>query len=86
MCIADPAWSFHRVWSLGPLHWLGLRSYSLYLWHVPIFLMVASNLGDRPVPLKVAVGLGSALALAELSYRFVEQPFRRRRARAAAVA
>lgn len=77
--LLDPDWSFHRIWSLEPLHWLGLRSYSLYLWHVPVFLMVASNLGDRPVALKVAVGLGSALALAEASYRFVEQPFRHRR-------
>ena len=84
--IADPDWGFHRIWSLGPLHWLGLRSYSLYLWHVPVFLMVASNLGARPVPVKVAIGLGSALALAELSYRFVEQPFRRRRRPAAAPA
>ncbi len=79
--IVDPDWSFHRVWSLSPLRWLGLRSYSLYLWHVPVFLMVATNLGHRPVPFKVVVGLGSALALAEASYRFVEQPFRRRRSR-----
>ena len=77
--LTDPDWSFNKVWSFGPLRWLGLRSYSLYLWHVPVFLMVASNLGGRPVWLKTTVGLGAAFGLAELSYQFVEKPFRHRR-------
>ena len=77
--LLDPQWSLHRVWRLPALTWLGLRSYSLYLWHVPIFLTIARTLGDRPVAFKVVLGLTVALALAELSYRYVEQPFRRRR-------
>ncbi|MEO6988116.1 MAG: acyltransferase [Aquihabitans sp.] len=77
--LVDPEWSFHRVWRIRVLRWLGLRSYSLYLWHVPIFLAIARNLGDYPTAVKVLLGLTVALGLAELSYRFVEQPFRRRR-------
>lgn len=76
--LVDPEWSLHRVWRLPALRWLGLRSYSLYLWHVPIFLTIARNLGDQPVAVKVALGLTSALVLSEISYRYVEQPFRRR--------
>lgn len=77
--LTDPHWLFNRMWDAPPLRWLGLRSYSLYLWHVPVFLLVASNLGGRPVWLKASVGLAAAFALAEVSYRFVEKPFRHRR-------
>lgn len=76
--LVDPEWSLHRVWRLPMLRWLGLRSYSLYLWHVPIFLAISRSLGARPTAVKVALGLTVALGLAELSYRYVEQPFRRR--------
>lgn len=56
--------------SLTPLVWLGRVSYSLYLWHPPIYLAV----GHR-----TAVALPLAVGAAWLSYRFVELPFRRRR-------
>ena len=82
--LVDPEWSLHRVWRLPVLRWLGLRSYSIYLWHVPVFLVIARNLGDRPIVFKVALGLTVALVLAELSYRYVEQPFRRRHLRSPA--
>lgn len=78
--VTDPGFALTRLWDLAPLRWLGLRSYSLYLWHVPVFLTIASNLGDRPAPAKLALGLVVTFAAAEASYRFVEQPFRRRRA------
>jgi hypothetical protein len=55
---------------------LGLISYSLYLWHVPI-LMLANALGaDRAT--RAAV-IPASLAVAFLSYRYIEQPFRHRR-------
>lgn len=76
--ITDPDFALNRLWSTGPLRWLGLRSYSLYLWHVPVFLTVAANLGGRPVPVRVLIGLTVAFGLAEFSYRFVEAPLRRR--------
>lgn len=58
-----------RVLSWRPLVWLGLISYSLYLWH----LVVLSWLGehDRGAALVFAVGI------AWLSYRYVETRFRR---------
>lgn len=77
--ITDPAFALNRLWSTGPLRWLGQRSYSLYLWHVPVFLTVATNLGGRPIPVRVLIGLSVAFALAEFSYRVVETPLRRRR-------
>lgn len=62
--------------SFRPMVWVGLISYSLYLWHWPIM----AYLRYAYVPIDVTVGTGAfllMLALAWLSYRFVELPFRR---------
>jgi peptidoglycan/LPS O-acetylase OafA/YrhL len=56
--------------SARPLVWLGKISYSLYLWHLPVLAAVGR---DHPWSALVA-----AVAVSWLSYRFVEQPFRRR--------
>jgi peptidoglycan/LPS O-acetylase OafA/YrhL len=60
-----------------PLRWLGLRSYSVYLWHWPVFMLTRPQL-DVPIdglPL-LALRFGVTLTMAELSYRFVETPVR----------
>ena len=67
-------------WFLGrqPFRWIGLRSYSIYLWHWPVFMLTRPQL-DVPLagwPL-VALRLALVAILAELSYRLVETPFRR---------
>jgi peptidoglycan/LPS O-acetylase OafA/YrhL len=57
---------------------LGLISYSAYLWHQPIFAFARHrNLADPSPPLMLTLVLLS-LALAWLSWAYVEQPFRRR--------
>ena len=56
--------------SVKPLVLLGKISYSLYLWHVPVYAVFGYR---HPL-----LALPIALAAASLSYRFVEQPFRRR--------
>jgi peptidoglycan/LPS O-acetylase OafA/YrhL len=60
-----------------PLRWIGLRSYSLYLWHYPIFCVTRPGL-DVPLhgwPLLV-VRLVASFGAADLSYRYVETPIR----------
>jgi len=60
-----------------PLVFVGLLSYSWYLWHWPL-LSFARIACDLPLTWVQASGVGVlALALAWLSYRFVETPFRR---------
>jgi peptidoglycan/LPS O-acetylase OafA/YrhL len=76
--VLDPEWALHRCWRRRGLIMLGQKSYSLYLWHVPIFLLVAQHLGHRPVWLRLIVGLLPTAAITELSYRLVENRFRRR--------
>ena len=62
----------------APLRWLGVRSYGIYLWHWPVFMVTRPDL-DVPfggLPL-LALRLGLTILLADLSYRFVETPIRR---------
>ncbi|MGC2086600.1 MAG: acyltransferase family protein [Bradyrhizobium sp.] len=58
---------------------LGKMSYSLYLWHWPIFLLgnAAMPLAWVGSPLSVAALLAGSLLLGYLSYRFVETPPRK---------
>ncbi len=61
----------------APLRWLGVRSYGIYLWHWPVFAITRPGL-DLPLTGAPAVLLqmGLSVALAALSYRFVEAPLR----------
>lgn len=67
-----------RLFSLGPMVWLGLRSYSLYLWHWPVIVLTRPQV-DLPLdgPVLLALRVGLMVALAVLSYRYIEVPFRR---------
>jgi peptidoglycan/LPS O-acetylase OafA/YrhL len=60
-----------------PLRWIGVRSYGLYLWHWPIYLVTRARID---VPLHgsqlLALRLGLTTIAACLSYRYVEQPIR----------
>lgn len=58
------------------LVWVGFRSYSLYLWHVPIFEILQNHAGGLPTPAEVAVGWALSFVAAEASYRIVERPAR----------
>jgi peptidoglycan/LPS O-acetylase OafA/YrhL len=66
-----------RWLSTPPLAWLGKRSYALYLWHWPIFILLRPDfeLPDNPL-MQAAVRLVLTGIAAELSYRYVEQPVR----------
>jgi peptidoglycan/LPS O-acetylase OafA/YrhL len=60
-----------------PLRWLGERSYGIYLWHWPVF-MVTRPYSDIPFDgwQLFVIRLAIVLVLTELSYRFVEMPIR----------
>jgi peptidoglycan/LPS O-acetylase OafA/YrhL len=65
-----------RLLQTSPLRLVGRISYSLYLWHWPILVLPAIALESEP-PLAVRIALvASAFAIAWLSWRFVEEPFR----------
>ena len=70
-----------RVLSWRPLAWLGTISYSLYVWHYGIFFTIERRDPSWPGPVRLAVGVGVALAVATASYHLVERPLVRRRTR-----
>ena len=67
-----------RLLGSAPLRWIGVRSYGIYLWHWPVFMVTRPDL-DVPLdglPLLV-LRLGATVLLADFSYRYVETPIRR---------
>ena len=71
-----------RVFTTRPLRWLGSRSYGIYLWHWPI--MVVLHVADSPDSslLRRLTAVTASLAIAEVSYRVIEQPLRKNGLRA----
>lgn len=66
-----------RCLSWRPAVWLGLRSYGFYLWHYPVLLTLRElNVSGLAAGL---AGLLISLLIATVSYRYVEQPFLRRK-------
>lgn len=72
-----PALRFGAVLGWGPMRYIGTRSYGLYLFHWPIFMVLRPEIdvpwGGFPV---LVLRLVATFAVAELSYRFVEMPVR----------
>lgn len=71
------------VMAAAPMRWLADRSYGLYLWHWPVFLLLsASRLGiDESWAPMLALDVARvvlAVAIADVSYRYLETPIRRR--------
>ena len=64
-----------RLLAWRPLVYLGLVSYALYLWHLPVYKLLYHQLDGWPWALVAAVAMALSLALAAVSYRFVERPF-----------
>ena len=56
-----------------PLEYIGQRSYGIYLWHWPIFLLLGPG-GQEP-PWSI-IKIGVSLLVAEISYRYLETPVR----------
>lgn len=79
----------HPQSRLGPImdaalpRWLGERSYGLYLWHWPVFLLLVAAFPavDRLGPSSWLIGLAAlvlSIGVAAASWRWLEQPVRQR--------
>jgi peptidoglycan/LPS O-acetylase OafA/YrhL len=67
-----------RILSWRPIVFLGLISYSLYLWHWPVIVFGAMGVTvkSQSKELQEIITFAVCVALATLSWRFVERPFR----------
>ena len=72
-----PASPLGPILGVGLLRYLGRRSYGIYLWHWPIFMVTRPGI-DVPWSdsLTFIVRIAITLVIAEISYRLVEMPIR----------
>jgi len=69
-----------RLLSLRPMAFVGLISYSFYLWHWPLIVLqheTGALLLNAPHKLGRYVIVALSFVIAVLSWRFIERPFRR---------
>jgi peptidoglycan/LPS O-acetylase OafA/YrhL len=68
---------FPHLLAVPPLAYIGKISYSLYLYHFPIWTFLVYRFGNDDIPAWVLIGgaLFATFALAAVSYRFVERSF-----------
>lgn len=69
---------FGKILGLQPLVYLGLISYSLYLWHWPIIVLFRYVVLRPLTPLETSAAIALSVCLAAISLRYIEQPFRRK--------
>lgn len=74
---AHPGLKFGTRLGNPVLKWFGDRSYGIYLWHWPIFVLMRSGIDIQwSDPVAFGVKIAIVLVVADLSYRFVEMPIR----------
>lgn len=76
--MGDAKCAVQRLLSIKPLVFIGLISYSLYLWHWPLVIfskyLLFHELGRKESFVIIII----SIALAVISWRFIEKPFRGR--------
>ena len=73
--VAHPKTGIGEALGVAPLRWVGERSYGIYLWHWPIIVLIA-GVNARPSVGIVVAEAALILAVAALSFKYVEQPIR----------
>jgi peptidoglycan/LPS O-acetylase OafA/YrhL len=74
--VVHPAARLGRWLGCTPLRWLGVRSYGIYLWHAPVIALTTPSAVHTVEPLRAVLQVGGSIALAAVSWRFVEEPIR----------
>ncbi|MDP9073092.1 MAG: acyltransferase [Actinomycetota bacterium] len=79
LAVLDQHSPMGRIFSIRPLRVLGRLSYSLYIWHVFVFLTVERAWPTRSTLVRLVAGLGITFIASALSYYVIELPFLRRK-------
>jgi hypothetical protein len=74
---STPTTLISRVLETRVLRWIGSRSYSIYLWHWPVFMLTRPGFDLQLPTWWIRLGqVAVTFLLAELSYRWIETPVR----------
>jgi hypothetical protein len=74
---STPGTWISKLLELRVLRWIGSRSYSIYLWHWPVFMLTRPGFDVQLPTLWIRAGqVTITFILAELSYRWIETPVR----------
>lgn len=74
--MAHPASRLGPLVGCRPMLWLGQRSYGIYLWHLPIIVLTTPQGAQGASLPRAALQVAATLAVAELSWRYLEDPIR----------
>ncbi|MGO1561533.1 Lipopolysaccharide modification acyltransferase [Actinomycetales bacterium JB111] len=78
--LGSPTW-FTKVMELGPMKWVGERSYGIYLWHWPAIVILDALVPTAPeTGARVAIRFAAVvvtLGVSAASYAWLEEPVRR---------
>jgi peptidoglycan/LPS O-acetylase OafA/YrhL len=74
--LAHPASRLGPIVGCRPMRWVGQRSYGIYLWTLPIVVLTSPQGAHEPNVLRAALQVAAIMAVAELSWRYVEDPIR----------
>ena len=76
--LAHPQSRLGEIMGLRPLRWIGVRSYSLYVWHYPIIVLTSSNINsDQGSIVRMILQILASFVFAAISYTYIEEPIRR---------
>lgn len=75
LAAAEGAWFAKRVLTSRPLTIIGKVSYGLYLWHLPVFVVLGRHVTSGPKPLRLLIGIILASVVTSLSWFLIEKPF-----------
>lgn len=76
--VADRGGLVGRLLSSRVLGWIGMRSYGIYLYHGALYYAFGRSYDNLPRSANIVLVIVLSLVLADLSYRYVESPLRRR--------
>jgi peptidoglycan/LPS O-acetylase OafA/YrhL len=74
--LAHPASRLGPIVGCTPMRWIGERSYGIYLWTLPIVVLTTPARAQGADLLRALLQVAAIMAVAELSWRYVENPIR----------
>jgi peptidoglycan/LPS O-acetylase OafA/YrhL len=74
--LAHPASRLGPIVGCKPMRWIGERSYGIYLWTLPIIVLTSPQGAYGPSLLRAVLQVAAIMGVAELSWRYVENPIR----------